>query len=100
MPRHIGIVAASPEGSAFCYRKIGRRASEIEDPLLRPLVSLHNRPFSTYLEHLSNGAWENIAELLLDSAHTLATAGADFCVLPDNALCKVRAIVEMFPLDS
>ncbi len=39
--KHIGIVAASPEGSAFCYRRIGRRVSEIERPDLRPTVSLH-----------------------------------------------------------
>lgn len=94
MPKHIGIVAASPEGSAFCYRKIGRRASEIEDPAQRPMVTLHNRPFSTYVEMLNAGDWEGIAELLVSSAHALMQAGADFCVLPDNALHHAVPLAE------
>ncbi|GAB4517725.1 MAG: aspartate/glutamate racemase family protein [Phycisphaerales bacterium] len=84
MPKHIGIAAVSPEGSAFCYRLIGRRASEIARPDHRPLVSLHNRPFSTYVEALNTGDWEAIAQMLADSATSLRDAGADFCVLPDN----------------
>lgn len=84
MPKHIGIVAVSPEGSAGCYRLIGRRASQIDTPAHRPLVSLHNRPFSTYVEALSRGDWSTIAEMLRASNHVLAHAGCDFCVLPDN----------------
>ncbi len=84
MPKHIGIAAVSPEGSAFCYRLIGRRASEVADPSVRPLVSLHNRPFSTYVESLRAGDWAGVAEMLIESAHVLHRAGADFCVVPDN----------------
>ncbi len=84
MPKHIGIVGVSPEGSAFCYRVIGRRASEVQTPEQRPLVSLHNRPFSSYVEALHRDDWPRIAELLRDSAIALSNIGADFCVLPDN----------------
>lgn len=84
MPKHIGIVGVSPEGSAFCYRVIGRRASEVQTPEHRPLVSLHNRPFSSYVEALHRDDWPRIAELLRDSAIALSNIGADFCVLPDN----------------
>ena len=84
MPKHIGICAVSPEGSAFCYRTIGRRAAEISRPEHRPLVSLHNRPFSNYLRCIQAGDWEGVAEMLAESAHALHHAGADFCVLPDN----------------
>lgn len=84
LPRHIGIVGVSPEGSSFCYRIIGRRAAEVENPEKRPLVSLHNRPFSSYLEALAKDDWPRIAELLRDSAIALSHIGADFCVLPDN----------------
>lgn len=84
MPKHIGIAAVSPEGSAFCYRTIGRRASEIANPEHRPQVTLHNQPFSTYVEALNDGNWERIAEMLAESARVLDHAGADFCVLPDN----------------
>ena len=84
MPKHIGIAAVSPEGSAFCYRLSGRRASEIADPSQRPLVTLHNRPFSSYVEALNAGDWEAIAGMLAHSAEALRDAGCDFCVLPDN----------------
>lgn len=84
MPKHIGIVAVSPEGSANCYRSIGGRCSEIRDPTRRPTVTLHNRPLSTYVEALERGDWPRVAEMLRDSARALAHAGADFCVLPDN----------------
>ncbi len=84
MVKHIGIVAVSPEGSAICYRAIGRRVSEIEDPRRRPLVSLHNRPFSHYVAALERGDWPGIADMLRQSAAVLAHAGAEFCILPDN----------------
>jgi aspartate racemase len=84
LPKHIGIVAVSPEGSAFCYRLIGRRASEVPDPAKRPLISMHNRPFSTYLEALAKNDWVTFGQMLADSASVLAAAGANFCVLPDN----------------
>lgn len=95
MPCHIGIVALSPEGSSFCYRLIGRRASQVDDPALRPHVSLHNRPFSTYVEALEREDWEQIAALLRDSARVLAAAGADFCVLPDNVAHHALPIAEV-----
>lgn len=94
MPCHIGIVALSPEGSAFCYRTIGRRASMVDDPARRPNITLHNRPFSSYVEALDRGDWEAIATLLRDSARVLADAGADFCVLPDNVAHHALPIAE------
>ncbi len=84
MSKHIGIVAVSPEGSSFCYRRIGRRASEIDDPAQRPIITLHNRPFSTYVDCIHEGNWTKLADMLRVSAEVLAHAGAEFCVLPDN----------------
>lgn len=84
MAKHIGIVAVSPEGSSVCYRLIGRRAAEVSDPAQRPAISMHNLPFSTYLEALERGDWVSFGQLLADSAKVLASAGAHFCVLPDN----------------
>lgn len=84
MPKNIGIVAVSPEGSANCYRIIGRRCSDISDPAQRPAVILHNKPLSTYVEALNRGDWPRVAGLLRESANALSHAGADFCVLPDN----------------
>lgn len=84
MPRHIGIVAVSPEGSAGCYRQIARRAAQVAEPERRPLITLHNLPFSTYLEAIHRGDWETVGTMLRWSSETLAAAGVDFCILPDN----------------
>ena len=94
MARHIGIVALSPEGSALCYRCIGRRVNDIEDPDRRPRITLHNRPFSTFVEALQRDDWNAIAQLLIESAETLAQAGAEFCVLPDNVAHHALPLVE------
>lgn len=85
MPKHIGIAAVSPEGSALCYRKIGRLASQIEDPSKRPAITLHNLPFAAYLDAIRKDDWQTVGTMLHWSAETLAAAGADFCILPDNA---------------
>lgn len=84
MAKHIGIVAVSPEGSSLCYRQIARRAARIEDPSLRPLLTLHNLPFSSYVEAYRDGDWERVGTMLTWSAETLAAAGADFLICPDN----------------
>ncbi len=84
LPRHIGIVAVSPEGSAICYRKIARMASHIPDPMKRPLITLHNLPFATYLEAIQADDWQKVGTMLRWSSETLAAAGADFIILPDN----------------
>lgn len=94
MARHIGIVAVSPEGSALCYRKLARRAMQIADPSQRPQITLHNRPFSDYLDAIYRDDWETIGELLLASAHSLAEAGADFLILPDNVAHHAMHYVE------
>ncbi|MEC9373199.1 MAG: amino acid racemase [Planctomycetota bacterium] len=85
MRKHIGIVAVSPEGSALCYRKIGRRASQITDPARRPAITLHNLPFASYLEAIRRDDWQTVGTMLRWSAETLSAAGVDFCILPDNA---------------
>jgi aspartate racemase len=86
VPKHIGIVAVSPEGSSACYRLIGRRASEVKPTDDRPRVSLHNLPFSSYVEAIRRDDWPAVAEMIVRSATVLRDAGADFCVLPDNVM--------------
>lgn len=94
MPRHIGIVAVSPEGSSHCYRLIGRRAAEVTPRENRPRVTLHNQPFSSYVEALEQGDWASIASMLVESAHVLHAAGADFLVLPDNVCHHALPLAE------
>lgn len=94
LARHIGIVAVSPEGSALCYRNLARRAMQIADPNLRPRITLHNHPFSDYLDAIYSDDWEAVGELLLNSAQCLADAGADFLILPDNVAHHALHYVE------
>ena len=84
MGKHIGIVAVSPEGSAMCYREVARRAARVEDEARRPLVTLHNLPFSSFVQAYRAGDWELVGTMLTWSAETLAAAGADFLICPDN----------------
>jgi len=85
LAKHIGIVAVSPEGSALCYRQIGRQASHIAEQDKRPAITLHNLPFASYLEAIRSDDWQTVGMMLRWSAETLAAAGADFLILPDNA---------------
>ncbi|MBL0926283.1 MAG: amino acid racemase [Phycisphaerales bacterium] len=93
MPTHIGIVALSPEGSAQCYRLLGQRLSGIRDAAQRPLITLHNRPFATYVEALRAGDWTAVGAMLNDSAKILKAAGVDFCILPDNVAHHALAML-------
>lgn len=84
MPRHIGVIAVSPEGSALCYRSLAQSATALPESEEKPLITLHNIPFSRYLKAIERNDWEQVARLLQWSSETLAAAGAEFCILPDN----------------
>ena len=86
MPKHIGIAAVSPEGSALCYRDIFRYASKRLGERGHPLVTLHNHPFEKYVTAVYRDDWHTIGELLADSARVLAAAGAEFAIVPDNLM--------------
>lgn len=90
---HIGIVAISAEGAALCYTKIARAIADLP-PGPKPAVTLHNIPFDEYLDALSRGDWARVAVLLLESADTLAAAGAGFCILPDNVAHHALALAD------
>jgi len=92
--KHIGIVAVSPEGSALCYRLVARRAARVEDPARRPLVTLHNLPFSSFVLAYRAGDWERVGTMLTWSAETLAAAGADFLICPDNIAHHALALAQ------
>lgn len=85
-PKHIGITAVSPEGSALCYTEIFRRASTLIGDSGHPVVSMHNLPFEQYLAAAERDDWHAIGEMLLASAKALAAAGAEFAICPDNVM--------------
>ncbi len=49
-----------------------------------PEVTMHGLSFADYSECLDRDDWDGVGELMLASAHTLAKAGAQFLIGPDN----------------
>lgn len=86
MTKHIGIVAASPEGAALFHRQISRHASELLEPHQHPAISVHNEPLASYVDAIQKDDWHRVGDLLRHSAELLARCGADFCMTPDNAV--------------
>lgn len=86
MTKHIGIVAASPEGAALFHRQISRHASDLLPPSQHPRVTMHNEPLDAYVQAINKDDWHQVGDLLRHSAEMLARCGADFCMTPDNAV--------------
>ncbi len=86
MVKHIGIVACSAEGAALCYKTICIEAQEKLFKYRHPEITIHTPPLSDYMQHIWNGNWEEVAELMLNSARIVAKAGAEFAICPDNTL--------------
>ncbi|HZZ15485.1 MAG TPA: amino acid racemase [Candidatus Sulfotelmatobacter sp.] len=94
MPLHIGIVACSTEGAAFCYRTISLEGSQMLGKHDHPEVSLHSHSLAKYMKCVFANDWAGVAELMLSSADKLARAGADFLVCPDNTIHQAFDLVE------
>ena len=55
---------------------------------------MHTHPLAEYLRCIDAGDWAGIGELMLSSAHKLATSGADFLICPDNTIHQALPHVE------
>ena len=86
MSQHIGIVGCSAEGAALCYRTICVEGSKLLGPHAHPEVSIHTPSLADYVACLDRGDLEAVGDLMLASAHKLATIGADFLICPDNTI--------------
>jgi aspartate racemase len=84
MLKHIGIAAVSAEGAALCYRTICAEGAALLGPHTHPEITMHTPPFRDHVRAIEAGRWDEVAELLLRSAHILARGGADFVICPDN----------------
>jgi len=84
--KHIGIVGCSAEGAALCYRTICAEGAAQLGGHAHPDVSLHTPSLAAYVQCLERGDWPGVGELMLASAHKLASAGADFLICPDNTI--------------
>jgi aspartate racemase len=86
MPQHIGIAACSAEGAALCYRTICLEGAQLLGPHAHPEVSMHTPSLAEYVRCLDREDWDCVGELMLASAHKLASIGADFLICPDNTI--------------
>lgn len=84
MAQHIGIVACSAEGAALCYRTICLEALELMGEHNHPEITMNSIPMARHMPYVMDGDWEAVADLMLESAHKVAAAGAAFAICPDN----------------
>ena len=83
--KHIGIVACSAEGAALCYQTICREALEVVGKNDHPRITMDSIAMARWMPSLDAGDWAGVARFMLESARTLAAAGADFAICPDNS---------------
>jgi aspartate racemase len=99
MAKHIGIVACSAEGAALCYRTICAESPAFMGQYNHPEISMHTHPLGEYMQHISAGNWEGVADMMLSSADKLVRIGADFLICPDNTIHQaLPLIMEQSPL--
>src|ERR1041385_3205953 len=91
---HIGIVACSAEGAALCYRTVCVEGAELLGAHAHPEVSMHTHSLAKYMECIYRDDWKGVAELMLDSAHKLASIGADFFICPDNTIHQALPYIQ------
>lgn len=89
MPKHIGIIACSYEGAALCYKTICNEGAELMGEHAHPEVSMHTHPLHEYMPYINRDDWSGVADLMVSSAHKLASIGAEILVCPDNTIHKV-----------
>jgi aspartate racemase len=94
MPLHGGIVACSAEGAALCYRTICGEGPQALGMHAHPEVSMHTHSLAEYMRCIYAGDWLGVGDLMLASAHNLASSGADFLICPDNTIHQAFSHVE------
>lgn len=92
-PRHIGIVAASAEGAALCYRTICAEGPALLGAHNHPEITMHTFPLAAHMEPIYAGRWDEAARLLLASATKLVNAGAELLICPDNTVHQALDLV-------
>ena len=55
---------------------------------------MHTPSFAEYVTYLDRGDWRGVADLMVASAHKLASIGAQLLICPDNTFHRVFAEVE------
>ena len=84
--KHIGIVDITTLGTTLCQLALVKTSDEFNGAGDRLQYTVHSLPLSSYLNALntSNGDWEKVADLTLQSISCLENAGADFIIIPNK----------------
>jgi aspartate racemase len=64
-------------------------------PHAHPEVTMHTHSLAAYVELIERNDWEAVADLMIDSASKLRSAGADFLICPDNTIHQAMSLVEL-----
>lgn len=91
---HIGIISCSSEGAVACLRTLcNEGAHSAGASNSHPEVSMHLAPVGNYMTFLDQGDHIAVGDLLLGSAHKLASIGADLLICPDSSVHLAREYV-------
>ena len=83
---HVGIVAATADGAALCYRTLCHEAERVMGRHAHPEITMHALPLRAYLASIDADDWAGVAALMSRSASVLAQAGAELIICPNNTL--------------
>ncbi len=91
----IGIIGGmSWESSAQYYRQINRGVRDRLGPAHSAQILMHSLDFGPIAEAQAAGDWDELAEVLADSARSLEAGGADCVLLATNTMHKLAEAVE------
>lgn len=90
---HIGIVAATADGAALCYRTLCHEAERVLGRRAHPEITMHALPLEAYLASIDADDWAGVAALMSRSASVLAQAGAELIVCPNNTLHRAFDLI-------
>src|ERR1043165_9786063 len=79
-----GIVAHSAEGAALCFLTACHEGSALLGPHMHPDIVMSAVPMALSMPGWTADDHDGVAKFLSDGVQTVAKAGADFYVCPDN----------------
>lgn len=82
--RTLGIVAHSAEGAALCFLTACRHGNDTLAPFMHPHIVMSAIPMALSMPAWESGDHDEVARHLAEGVRTVARAGADFYVCPDN----------------
>jgi aspartate racemase len=80
----IGIVAHSAPGASLCFLTVCHEGSALLGPHMHPNIVMSAIPMALSLPGYEENDHAVVAEFLAEGVQTVAHAGADFFVCPDN----------------